>query len=45
MLSPWMLAIEPFTKLLPYVKKAPQSIQMRQKLFYTLLALLVYILG
>ncbi|CAL5970086.1 Sec61_alpha family protein [Hexamita inflata] len=45
MLSSWMMMIEPFTKLLPYVKKAPSSIQMRQKLFYTFLALLIYILG
>lgn len=44
-LSQWMMTFEPFTKLLPYVKKAPATLQMRQKIFYTFMALLVYIVG
>ena len=41
----WLRTVEPYTKLLPRVEKAPQSISTELKLFYTFLSLLVYLVG
>ncbi|KAH0574654.1 Sec61 alpha family protein [Spironucleus salmonicida] len=41
----WLKAIEPYTKLIPYVQKAPSTVTIELKMFYTFLCLTVFLLG